>query len=431
VLACGASEGAGALNASWYWQALCVATALACGLLIGIERGFDLRGLQAGTRVAGVRTFTLLGLVSGIAGLIGALGQSFAAGALVAGAAAVLAFGYAHRPGLSEKPDATTPMAALATLALGFIGGLGQPGFAIAGATIVTFLLALKSELHGFLQKLDEDDVKALARYAVIAGAVLPFLPNGHYGPLGAWNPQRLWLVVVIVTGFSFLGYVANRIFGERHGTIATALIGGAYSSTAVTQALAQRLGKEKEAGAEPAGIALATAVMYLRIPVLIGVLATRVLPAMIVLLLPAMAIAWAAGYWLYRKAPTSDAPAPPGNPIALLPALGFVAFVAVAAIAAKWAQGQFGQNGIAVLLLIIGSMDVDVAIVTLGTLPATAISPLLAAIAIAGTVIVNMAVKIGITLVYARRKGVSAAVAMTASVAVLAVMIGLAWTRL
>jgi uncharacterized membrane protein (DUF4010 family) len=373
----------------------------------------------------------LLGLVSGIAGLTGALGQSFAAGALVAGAAAVLAVGYAHRPELSEKPDATTPMAALATLALGFIAGLGQPGFAIAGATIVTFLLALKNELHGLLDKLDEDDVKALARYAVIAGAVLPFLPNGHYGPLGAWNPQRLWLVVVLVTGFSFLGYVANRIFGERHGTIATALIGGAYSSTAVTQALAQRLGREKEGGAEPAGIALATAVMYLRIPVLIAVLATRVLPVMIVLLLPAMAIAWAAGYWLYRKAPTSDAPAPPGNPIALLPALGFVAFVAVAAIAAKWAQGQFGQNGIAVLLLIIGSMDVDVAIVTLGALPASAISPLLAAIAIAGTVIVNMAVKIGITLVFARRKGISAAIAMTASVAVLAVMIGLAWVRL
>ena len=126
------------------------------------------------------------------------------------------------------------------------MAGFGEPGFAIAGATIVTLILALKGELHGFLDKLDEDDVKALARYAVIAGAVLPFLPNGHYGPLGAWNPQRLWLVVVLVTGFSFLGYVANRIFGERHGTIATALIGGAYSSTAVTQSLVAAARKRK-----------------------------------------------------------------------------------------------------------------------------------------------------------------------------------------
>jgi uncharacterized membrane protein (DUF4010 family) len=412
-------------------EALAAATAVACGLLIGIERGFDLRGLRAGTRVAGVRTFTLLGLVSGLAGLAGSLGQPFAAGALVAGCAAVLAIGYAHRPGLAKKPDATTPVAALTTVALGFIAGFGQPGFAIAGAAVVTLLLALKAELHGFLEKLDEDDVKALARYAVIAGAVLPFLPSGHYGPLGAWNPQRLWLVVVLVTGFSFLGYVANRIFGERHGTIATALIGGAYSSTAVTQSLSQRLGSEERGGAEPAGIALATAVMYLRVLLLIGVLATRVFVPFAIIILPALVIAWAAGLWLYRKAPTSDAPTRPGNPIALLPALGFVAFVAFAAVAAKWAAGRFGEQGIAVLLLIVGSTDVDTAIITLGGLPPVAISPPLAAIAIAGTIIANMAVKIGITLVYARKKGISAALAMAASVVGVAVMIGLAALRL
>jgi uncharacterized membrane protein (DUF4010 family) len=235
----------------------------------------------------------------------------------------------------------------------------------------------------------------------------------------------------VLVTGFSFLGYVANRIFGERHGTIATALIGGAYSSTAVTQALSQRLGSEERGGAEPAGIAFASAVMYLRIPILVGLLATRVLPAITILILPALIVAWGAGFWLYRKSPKADAPTPPGNPIALLPALGFVAFVAVAGIAAAWAQGRFGQSGIAVLLLIIGSMDVDVAIVTLGTLSPEAISPLLAAMAISGTTIANMAVKIGITLVYARAKGLSAAVAMAASVIVLAAAIGVAWTRL
>jgi uncharacterized membrane protein (DUF4010 family) len=412
-------------------QALSLMTALACGLLIGIERGFTLRREREGTRVAGVRTFTLLGLVSGLAGYLGSLGQQLAAGALVTATAAVIAVGYAYRPNLPEHPDATTSVAALTTLALGFVAGFGEPGLAIAGATLVTLLLALKHETHHLIERLDEDDVKALARYAVIAGAVLPFLPNGHYGPLGAWNPQRLWLVVVLVTGFSFLGYVANRIFGERHGTVATALIGGAYSSTAVTLALAQRLGSEQRAGAEPAGIALASAVMYLRIPILVGVLATRVLPSILVLIVPASIVAWAAGFWLYRKAPQADAPTPPGNPIALLPALGFVAFVAVAAIAATWARSRFGESGIAVLLLIIGSMDVDVAIVTLGTLPADAISPLLAAMAVSGTAICNMAVKIGITLVYAKGRGTWAAIAMLASVLVLAAMIGLAWTRL
>lgn len=398
--------------------------------MIGIERGFDLRNLKAGSRVAGVRTFTLAGLAAGLAGFAGHVGQSFAAGALVAGLTAVLAIGYAHRPGLAEKPDATTPIAGLATIGLGFIAGFGEPGFAIAGATIATLLLALRAELHGFIDKLDEADVKALARYAVIAGAVLPFLPSGHYGPLGAWNPQKLWLVVVLVTGFSFLGYVANRIFGERHGTIATALIGGAYSSTAVTQSLAQRLGSDKQAGAENAGIALATAVMYLRVLLLIGILATRVLVPFAIILLPAILVAWIAGFWLYRQSTRSHGPASPGNPIALLPALGFVLFVAFAAVAAKWAAGRFGEHGIAILLLIVGSTDVDTAIITLGGLQPSAISSLLAAIAIAGTIIANMTVKIGITLVYARRRGIPAVVAMASSVIALGITIGLAWMR-
>jgi len=379
--------------------------------------------------VAGVRTFSMLGLGGGIAGLLGALGYPVVAAALVVGAVAIIVIAYSGQ--LRDHHDSTSAVAALLTIAIGFLAGSGLPNLAIASAAVAVAFLSLRAELHGFVERLDADDVKALARYAVIAGAVLPLLPSGHFGPLGAWNPQKLWLVVVLVTGFSFLGYVANRIFGERHGTIATALIGGIYSSTAVTQALAQRLGSEKRGGAEPAGIALATAVMYLRIPVLIALLATRVLPAISLLLLPATLVAWAAGFWLYRKAPTSDSPAPPGNPIRLLPALGFVLFVAIAAVAAKWAQGQFGQSGIAVLLLITGSMDVDVAIVTLGSLAPEAITPLLAAIAISGTVIANMAVKIGVTLVYARGKGVSAAIAMAASVILLGATIAVAATRL
>ncbi|MGE5563051.1 MAG: MgtC/SapB family protein [Bacillota bacterium] len=413
----------------WYWQALSVTTALACGLLIGIERGWKLKEQKPGSRVAGVRTFTMLGLGSGIAGLLGSLGEVLVAAAIVTAMVAVLVIAYSRS--LEDQHDATSAVAAISTTAIGFLSGSGNPALAIACAAVGVALLALRQELHGFVERLDADDVKALARYAIIAGAILPFLPSGDYGPLGAWNPQRLWLVVVLVTGFSFLGYVANRIFGERHGTIATALIGGAYSSTAVTQALAQRLGSKKKAGAEPAGIALATAVMYLRVPVLMAVFATRALVPISILLLPAVLVAWGAGMWLYRQAPKSDAPAPPGNPIALLPALGFLVFVALAAVAAKWAEGRFGESGIAVLLLIVGSMSVDTAIITLGGLPANAISPLLAAIAIAGTIIGNMAVKIGIALVYARGKGVSAALAMTASVVALAVMIGLAWTRL
>ena len=413
----------------WAQHGLRVGVALVVGILVGLERGFKLKDQADGRRVAGVRTFSLLGLGGGIAGLIGSMGQAVVGAVLVAGAIAMLAIAYAPR--LKAKGDATSPVAAVATIGIAYLAGTGLIGLALAAAAVVVLILAMRDEVHGFVDRLDERDIKSLARFAVIALAVLPFLPNAQFGPYGAWNPFKLWWVVVLVTGFSFVGYIANRIFGARHGTIATALIGGAYSSTAVTQSLAQRLGTKEAGGAEPAGIALASAVMYLRVLVLVAILANRMLVPLAIIIAPALVVAWTAGWWLYRTAPQSKDSVPPGNPIALLPALTFLVFVAGAAVAARWAQGQFGEQGIALLLFLMGSMDVDASIVTAGGLPEAAIGAELTAIAIGGTVVANMAVKIGVTLAYARAKGTSAAIALGASTAVLAGSLVVAWLRM
>jgi uncharacterized membrane protein (DUF4010 family) len=141
--------------------------------------------------------------------------------------------------------------------------------------------------------------------------------------------------------------------------------------------------------------------------------------------------VAWLAGWWLYRTAPNHEGPAPPGNPIALVPALTFLIFLAAAAVAARWAEARFGQEGIAVLLLIMGSLDVDAAIVTAGNLPPEAIGAPLAALALGGTVFANMAVKLGITLAYARRNGMQAALALLASMVALAAGLLAGWLRL
>ena len=412
----------------WAREALGVGAGLMIGALVGLERGFKLRNQKEGRRVAGVRTFTLMGLGSGLAGLISG-SQPLVAVVMIVGMLGYLALAYA--PKLKAKGDATSPIAAVATIAAAFLAGTGGIGLALASAAVIVMLLAMREDLHRFVDKLDEKDIKALARFAVIALAVLPFLPDEPMGPLNAWNPAKLWWVVILVTGFSFAGYVANRIFGASHGTIATALIGGAYSSTAVTQSLAQQLGSGKPGGSEAAGIALASAVMYLRVIVLVAILAQRMLWDFVVLIAPALAVAWIAGFVLYRRSEKAEGPAPPGNPIALLPALGFVLFIAIAAVAARWAQGQFGQEGIALLLFLMGSMDVDASIVTAGGLPPEAIAAPLAAIAIGGTIVANMAVKIGVTLAYARGQGWPAAIALLASTLVLAVTLGIAWFRL
>ena len=126
--------------------------------------------------------------------------------------------GIAYAPKLKAKGDVTSPVAAAATIAVAFLGGMGSVGLALACAAIIVLILALRDEFHGFVDRLDEKDVKALARFAVIALAILPFLPDQRCGPYDAWNPSKLWWVVVLVTGFSFAGYIANRIFGARTG---------------------------------------------------------------------------------------------------------------------------------------------------------------------------------------------------------------------
>lgn len=408
-----------------------IGSALAVGLLVGIERGWQLRGTRDGMRIAGIRTFSLLGIVAGIAGLLASLDHVFVSGSIVVGAAAVVAISHAWVLKVDGRPDATSAIAALVTLALGFLGGSGEPGMAVAAGAVVTLVLALRAELHQLIDRLDEEDIKAFARYAVIALAVFPFLPEGRFGPYDAWEPQVLWFVVVIVTGFSFLGYAANRIFGARRGTIATAIIGGAYSSTAVTQSFSQRLGAGQGAGSENAGISLATMIMYLRVIILVALLATPLLVPFVELVAPALLVSAIVSYALYRKAIASTGPAPPGNPIALLPALGFVAFVAAAAVAARWAEGTFGEQGIAVLLFLMGTMDVDAAIITAGGLEPGTIAPNLAALAVAGTILCNMGVKLGVTIVYGRSEAKQAAWALGASMIALTATLILGYLRL
>lgn len=404
--------------------ALLLGAAFACGLMIGLERGWRLREQRAGTRVAGIRTFTLLGTGGGVSALLGQL-LSPAVTVLLAGALAVIVvIGFARD---SNRRDSTSFVAAILALGLGLLAGAGQPALAVALGGIVTFTLAMRTQLHAFVGKLNTSDVQAFALYAVITGAVLPFLPNRHMGPLDAWNPFQLWLVIVLVTGFSFAGYVANRMVGPRWGVLATAIIGGAYSSTAVTASLAQRLGSGEQ-GPFSGGIALASAVMYLRVILLVAVLSPSTLAPILAITTPATVVALVAGLaaWLRSSKASNTGITATRNPIALLPAAGFLVIVAAAAVFARWAQSEFGESGVATSLFLTGSFDVDAAIVTLHGLPAEAIGRDIAALALGGTVVANMGLKMIVTLLYARRRGLVATTLLAASTLVL--ITGLAW---
>jgi uncharacterized membrane protein (DUF4010 family) len=403
-----------------------LAIALAAGLLIGVERGWTMRDQHRGARVAGIRTF---GLIAGLGGLVALIAQSLS---LVIGAillaAVVTMLSVSHFKAIHD-PDGrsiTNFVVSLLTLCLGLLAGSDYPAVAMAGAAIVTGLLSMRSELHGLMRKLGPVDINVMMRFALIALAVLPFLPNRDFGPYDAFNLQQLWFVVILVTGLSFAGYVANRIFGEAHGTVVTAVIGGAYSSTAVTASLAQRLrSEESNIRTLSAGIALASAVMYVRVLLLTFVLANFAFIPLAMILAPAALVAAIIGLLLLRRsgAATTDESVKTRNPIRLLPAFFFALTVAAMSLAARWAEAKFGSSGIAYLVLIMGSLDVDAAIITLGALPTDTILSNLAGFLLAMTVLANMIFKAGVAGFTAGGKnGRSAVAALLASSIVLAI---------
>lgn len=397
--------------------------AVACGLLIGIERGWRQRAELDGTRVAGVRTFALIGMAGGLSALVAMSLSATIALVTVVGTTIALLTAFLRTPTIPEHRDATTMMAAIVTLLLGLVAGAGQPALAVACAAFVTLLLVTREQSHRLINKLTSQELHSFAFFVVISGAILPFLPNRDFGPYLSWNPFKLWLIVVLIIGFSILGYIANRMFGENKGTIATALIGGAYSSTAVTASMSAQL-RAGQPGSLATGIAIASAVMYLRVLLLAAILAPSAAMELAVLLGPAAAVAWVASACVWQ-ADRRGAPAasyrPQGLPYRFVPALGFVVAVAAAAVLVRWAQASYGEAGSALSLFFAGSFDVDAAIVTLSNLPRGSIAPELAALALGGTVAVNMAFKTIVLVTNARwRAGRRPALALMASEIVL-----------
>ena len=381
-----------------------VALALAIGLLVGVQRGWVQREATPGTRFAGVRTFGLLGMAGGIAG---SLYDRAAAPAtvLLAAVACLVLFGY-HKAKPPGNISGTASVVGLLTLGCGFMAGSGERILGSAVAVAMVLLLLMRERLHGWISRLSEVEVLAIARFALIAMVILPLLPDRGFGPYDAWNPRQLWLVVVLVSGFSFLGYFGSKVLGPGRGTIAAAIAGSVVSSTAVTAALATRL-RDPDASPAPmnAGICVASVVMMLRVLVLVALLAPFALAPFALFVAPAGLASAASAWWHMRKVQVDDGGAEAmrlRNPFDIAPALLLAALVMVTSVAAHWVMGRYGNGGVATVLAISGSVDVDSAIITMGTLPPGTMAPAVAGAVLLVPIVLNSALKGGLTLAIA-----------------------------
>lgn len=404
--------------------------ALAVGLLVGLERGWSARAAEAGTRVAGFRTFGLLGLAGGLAALVPKpVGLVF----LASGAALIL-LGYMRASEEPHSRSATGALAGLVTLGLGWFAASGHGTTALAVAAVMTLILAMRHRLHGALRGMSEAEMEAVGRFAILALVILPLVPDRAMGPLDAWNPRTLWFVVVLVSGISFLGYALTRRMGPGRGLMATAAAGALVSSTAVTADFARRMAAPgAPQGVLVAGISLASLVMFVRVLVLTGILAPAALASLALMLLPAIVVqgAWALRLLKANRPATSADDVKLGNPLDVRPALLLVALLAVLAVGSRYAIARFGGAGVGVLLTLTGLADVDAAIITLSTLPPGTLSPWAAGLVLALPVFANTLWKAGLCLVFAPHgAGWRAASPLVASVAAGGLMLLLAVAR-
>ncbi len=344
------------------------AIAILLGALVGIEREKRKAEEQEPGHIAGLRTFTLLALLGAAAGFLSKNLSSpwiLAAALLVVGAFIVAGYFVTMRSSDGGK-GLTTEVAAIIVFLLGALVMFGERELAIGLGVVTASVLAYKQPLHGFVEKLGWDDVYAGLRLLIATFIALPLLPNQAIDPWGALNPYKLWLLVILISSLSLVGYVLTRWLGPARGTALTGLTGGLVSSTAVTLSFAEEAREKPEnAAALACGILLAWAVMFLRVIVLVAVV-NRALLAQVLVPFAVMAVA-ASGYaaFLYFRDGRVDGERPKGevdvrNPFSLVEAAKFGALFAVVLLAVKIVQEHFPPSGLYAVAALAGLTDVD-----------------------------------------------------------------------
>jgi uncharacterized membrane protein (DUF4010 family) len=372
--------------------------ALVLGLLIGLERGWRERELSEGMRVAGLRTYGLISLLGGLSGLLAKQTGPLPVGFVFIALALILLVAYHKSQEKSDDVGITSMIAALLAFILGALVVFGHAMLAASSAVVITLLLGFKPLLHGWVSKLDQQELEATLKLLLISVVMLPVLPDKGYGPWQILNPYHVWWMVVLIAGVSYLGYFAIRIAGNRHGPVVTGAFGGLVSSTAVTLNLA-RVAKKDQAlnNALAAGILTACATMFARTLLLTSIMNFALFQQILFSMAAMSGFTYLSAllFWLKTQTKQEDSgDMPLENPFQLGMALKFGAFLSVIMLLSKILQIQFGNAGAYVLAGISGMADVDAIILSMAQMSKQGLDITVAAHAVFIAVAVNSGFK-------------------------------------
>jgi uncharacterized membrane protein (DUF4010 family) len=406
------------MTAEW----LGIVVAALGGLAIGIERQRSGHASGPLARLGGVRTFTLIGGIAGLAGWLTTVHLVGLAIVLTCGAVALVVSGYVAAS--RREVDATTEAAALIAIGAGLAAGAGWLALASAVVAVSTLLLVEKSDLHALVGRVNDDELRAAARFGVMAIVVLPLLPEGPIGPFGGIRPRDLWVLVLFFTGLSFAAYLARRLFGAGRGYPLAGLFGGLISSTNVTFTFA-RLSRQDPALTQPlaAGVIAACTMLFPRVLIAAAVLN----PAVAQRLLPYLAAPFAIGAAVLaarwrNSAQAEHAPERAVNPLQIMPALQMAALFQLVLFGVAAIGRAFGDRGLLATGAVLGLTDVDALTISMTRTPMPGTAPAVAAEAIAIGILSNCLLKamLALALGTPRFRRVVAAVPLAMAAAIL-----------
>lgn len=338
-----------------------LALAAAIGLLIGIQRGWQARDAEDGSRVAGIRTFTLIAMLGGVCGLLSRDALPLLGLCLIGFA---LPFGWFEwrRARMRGSVSATGFIAGLLAFILGSYAVLGDMTAAAAAGVAATAILAERQAMHSFLRGITWIELRAGLILLVMTAVLLPVLPNRTIDPWDAINPYQIWLMTVLAGAVFYGGYIAMRLGGKSKGLLFAGIMGGITTSTTVTWTFAQMVRKDPAVRAPVmTAILAAWIVSLLRMTVLAGAVAPPVALALAPSLGAAALVLLTGALMSYRAAARAQPSALTlRDPLELSLILRFTAVLVVIMLLAKWLSSSTGSLGLIALGGASGILDVD-----------------------------------------------------------------------
>ncbi len=384
-----------------------VAVAAGIGLLIGLERQFRKQDGAEHMLFAGARTFPMLALAGFMAAMLAAEQQTsvaFAVPMTIVGALLVVSY---LRTSVEGSLGMTTEVAAVLTLLIGALCYHGQIELAAALGVAVLGLLSLKIELHRLSHTLTSREIISLAKFGLITAIVLPVLPDEPLlpPPVDVVSSRNVWLMVILVSAISFVGYILKKLLGDGKAIVLTGFLGGLVSSTAVTMTFSARsMDRPKLSSAFAVAIVVAWTTMFLRVIVEVAVV-NRDLVAQLWIPMVAAAVAGFAYCLIMRRKDVQEQAGGEDvdveQPFSLKSSLKFGGLYALVLIIARLAQTYFGDEGIYVSAIATGFTDVDAITLSMAELSQEggSVDPRVAVNAITLAAVTNTLVKAGIVL--------------------------------